>query len=228
MIAFFSGFDVGIDRSASFSTLLVAIVVVVVLCDYGHLHVWRHMSFGCVARVSHAICWKLQMYINCPGGSTYSIMAIYDAMQWVSLWFFFVVWRFVGSITSCEPPQFALHWSGLVSEGRPRFLKPPSGNRSVGTDYTLSAEVAVLLTSGRVMWMQIKPDVSTVCFGIAASQGALLLAGGKKGKRFAMPNARIMIHQPQGGCGVLPLTSLLSLAIANYETVVWRFSVYVL
>lgn len=51
---------------------------------------------------------------------------------------------------------------------------------------------------------QIKPDVSTVCFGIAASQGALLLAGGKKGKRFAMPNARIMIHQPQGGCGVIP------------------------
>jgi ATP-dependent protease ClpP protease subunit len=42
-----------------------------------------------------------------------------------------------------------------------------------------------------------------VCFGIAASQGALLLAGGEKGKRFAMPNARIMIHQPQGGCGVL-------------------------
>lgn len=55
-----------------------------------------------------------------------------------------------------------------------------------------------------VFWEQIKPDVSTVCFGIAASQGALLLAGGKKGKRFAMPNARIMIHQPQGGCGVIP------------------------
>jgi ATP-dependent Clp protease protease subunit len=49
--------------------------------------------------------------------------------------------------------------------------------------------------------LQIKPAVSTVCFGIAASQGALLLAGGEKGKRFAMPNARIMIHQPQGGCG---------------------------
>jgi ATP-dependent Clp protease protease subunit len=71
----------------------------------------------------------IKMYINCPGGSTYSILAIYDTMAW------------------------------------------------------------------------IKPAVSTVCFGIAASQGALLLAGGEKGKRFAMPNARIMIHQPQGGCG---------------------------
>lgn len=50
--------------------------------------------------------------------------------------------------------------------------------------------------------MQIKPKVGTVCFGVAASQGALLLAGGEKGMRYAMPNARIMIHQPQGGVGV--------------------------
>nr|CAD1832322.1 unnamed protein product [Ananas comosus var. bracteatus] len=69
------------------------------------------------------------MYLNCPGGSTYSIFAIYDCMSW------------------------------------------------------------------------IKPKVGTVCFGVAASQGALLLAGGEKGMRYAMPNARIMIHQPQSGCG---------------------------
>ncbi|MEW6086900.1 MAG: ATP-dependent Clp endopeptidase proteolytic subunit ClpP [bacterium] len=45
----------------------------------------------------------------------------------------------------------------------------------------------------------IKPDVSTICMGQAASMGALLLAAGKNGKRFALPNARIMIHQPLGG-----------------------------
>ena len=45
----------------------------------------------------------------------------------------------------------------------------------------------------------IKCDVSTVCIGMAASMGAFLLAGGAKGKRFALPNARIMIHQPLGG-----------------------------
>ncbi|MDD6190164.1 MAG: ATP-dependent Clp endopeptidase proteolytic subunit ClpP [Firmicutes bacterium] len=45
----------------------------------------------------------------------------------------------------------------------------------------------------------IKPDVSTICMGMAASMGAFLLAGGKKGKRFALPNAEIMIHQPLGG-----------------------------
>ena len=45
----------------------------------------------------------------------------------------------------------------------------------------------------------IKPDVSTICMGMAASMGAFLLAGGAKGKRFALPNAEIMIHQPLGG-----------------------------
>ncbi|BAK47339.1 MAG: ATP-dependent Clp endopeptidase proteolytic subunit ClpP [Lachnospiraceae bacterium] len=45
----------------------------------------------------------------------------------------------------------------------------------------------------------IKCDVSTICMGMAASMGAFLLAGGAKGKRFALPNAEIMIHQPSGG-----------------------------
>ena len=45
----------------------------------------------------------------------------------------------------------------------------------------------------------IKPDVSTLCIGQAASMGAFLLAAGSKGKRFALPNSRVMIHQPMGG-----------------------------
>ena len=45
----------------------------------------------------------------------------------------------------------------------------------------------------------IKPDVSTICFGMAASMGAFLLAEGTKGKRYALPNSEIMIHQPSGG-----------------------------
>lgn len=45
----------------------------------------------------------------------------------------------------------------------------------------------------------IKPDVSTICVGLAASMGAFLLSGGAKGKRFALPNSEIMIHQPSGG-----------------------------
>jgi ATP-dependent Clp protease protease subunit len=45
----------------------------------------------------------------------------------------------------------------------------------------------------------IKPQVSTICIGMAASMGAFLLAAGAKGKRFALPNAEIMIHQPSGG-----------------------------
>ena len=45
----------------------------------------------------------------------------------------------------------------------------------------------------------IKPDVSTICIGMAASMGAFLLLSGAKGKRFALPNSEIMIHQPLGG-----------------------------
>ena len=58
------------------------------------------------------------------------------------------------------------------------------------------------VTAGLAMYdtMQyIKPDVSTICIGMAASMGAFLLAGGAKGKRYALPNAEIMIHQPSGG-----------------------------
>jgi len=45
----------------------------------------------------------------------------------------------------------------------------------------------------------IKPDISTICIGMAASMGAVILAGGTKGKRYALPHSRIMIHQPWGG-----------------------------
>lgn len=59
-----------------------------------------------------------------------------------------------------------------------------------------------VITAGLAIYdtMQfIKPDVSTTCIGQAASMGAFLLAGGAKGKRFCLPNARTMIHQPSGG-----------------------------
>jgi ATP-dependent Clp protease protease subunit len=59
-----------------------------------------------------------------------------------------------------------------------------------------------VVTSGLAMYdtMQyIRPEVSTVCLGQAASMGSLLLTAGAKGKRFALPNARIMVHQPSGG-----------------------------
>lgn len=59
-----------------------------------------------------------------------------------------------------------------------------------------------VVTAGMAIYdtMQyIKCDVSTICIGMAASMGSFLLAGGKKGKRFALPNAEIMIHQPSGG-----------------------------
>jgi ATP-dependent Clp protease protease subunit len=58
------------------------------------------------------------------------------------------------------------------------------------------------VTAGMAIYdtmQQIRPDVVTICFGLAASMGAFLLSGGAKGKRMSLPSARIMIHQPSGG-----------------------------
>lgn len=66
------------------------------------------------------------------------------------------------------------------------YINSPGGNVSDG--------LAILDTMNH-----IKPDVSTTCVGLAASMGAVLLSAGKKGKRFALPNAEVMIHQPWGG-----------------------------
>jgi ATP-dependent Clp protease protease subunit len=66
------------------------------------------------------------------------------------------------------------------------YINSPGGHVSAG--------LAVLDTMNH-----IQPNVSTVCVGMAASMGAVLLSAGQKGKRFALPNAEIMIHQPSGG-----------------------------
>jgi ATP-dependent Clp protease protease subunit len=66
------------------------------------------------------------------------------------------------------------------------YINSPGGHVSAG--------LAILDTMNH-----IQPDVSTVCVGLAASMGAVLLSAGKKGKRFALPNAEVMIHQPSGG-----------------------------
>ena len=79
------------------------------------------------------------------------------------------------------------------------FLESENPNKDISF-YINSSGGAV--TSGLVIYdtMQyIKPDITTVCIGQAASMGSLLLAAGSKNKRFALPHARIMVHQPSGG-----------------------------
>ena len=66
------------------------------------------------------------------------------------------------------------------------YINSPGGNVSSGLAVYDTAQF-------------IKPDVSTICVGLAASMGALLLAGGAKGKRYCLPHSRMMIHQPSGG-----------------------------
>jgi ATP-dependent Clp protease protease subunit len=69
----------------------------------------------------------------------------------------------------------------------------------------------------------IKPDVATVCIGQACSMGSLLLTCGTKGKRYALPNARVMIHQPSGGVGgrAADIAKAVPQAPAP-KTTVWR------
>ena len=89
--------------------------------------------------------------------------------------------------------------SASVSVAQLLFLEADDPNKDIQL-YINSPGGSV--TAGLAIYdtMQyIKCDVSTVCIGMAASMGAFLLSGGAKGKRFALPNAEIMIHQPSGG-----------------------------
>ena len=69
----------------------------------------------------------------------------------------------------------------------------------------------------------IKPDVSTICVGQAASMGAFLLSGGAKGKRFCLPNSRVMIHQPLGGFqGQASDFEIHAKEILSIKAIVWN------
>ena len=79
------------------------------------------------------------------------------------------------------------------------FLESEDPDKDINLDLKSPGGVT---TSGLAIYdtMQyIKPDITTICMGQAASMGALLLAAGAKGKRYALPHSRIMIHQPLGG-----------------------------
>ena len=79
------------------------------------------------------------------------------------------------------------------------FLEAENPNKDIS--YYINSPGGVV-TSGLAIYdtmEYIRPDVATICIGQAASMGSLLLAAGAEGKRFALPNARIMVHQPSGG-----------------------------
>lgn len=82
-----------------------------------------------------------------------------------------------------------------------QFLYLESENPNKDISFYINSPGGVI-TAGLAIYdtmIYIRPDVSTVCIGQAASMGSLLLAAGAKGKRYALPNSRIMLHQPSGG-----------------------------
>jgi ATP-dependent Clp protease, protease subunit len=96
----------------------------------------------------------------------------------------------VGPVTETSANLIVAQFLFLESENSDKdvhlYINSPGGSVSAG--------LAIYDTI-----QYIKPDVSTLCVGQAASMGALLLAAGSKGKRFCLPNSRVMIHQPMGG-----------------------------
>ena len=118
----------------------------------------------------------ISLYINSPGGSVYAGLAIYDTMQFIK----------PDVQTICVGIAMSMGALLLAAEDPDRdiwlYINSPGGSVYAG--------LAIYDT------MQfIKPDVQTICVGIAMSMGALLLAGGAEGKRMALPNAKILIHQ---------------------------------
>jgi ATP-dependent Clp protease, protease subunit len=90
---------------------------------------------------------------------------------------------------------------GVASLIAAQFLFLESENPTKDISFYINSPGGVV-SSGLAIYdtMQyIRPEVSTVCIGMAASMGSLLLTAGAKGKRFALPNARVMVHQPSGG-----------------------------
>jgi ATP-dependent Clp protease protease subunit len=90
-------------------------------------------------------------------------------------------------------------YSRLLNSAQLLFLESENPNKDIALYINSPGGV---VTSGLSIYdtMQyIKPDVSTVCLGQAASMGSLLLAAGAKGKRYSLPNSRVMLHQPSGG-----------------------------
>ena len=109
---------------------------------------------------------------------------------------------------SANPTASNLGTTGHVIIGESKDIPPHEGGGTTDPEdpdkdihfYINSPGGSVTAGMGIYDTMQyIKPDVSTICVGSAASMGAFLLSAGAKGKRFALPNAEIMIHQPSGG-----------------------------
>ena len=127
----------------------------------------------------------IHLYINSPGGSVTAGMAIYDTMQFIKP---DVSTLCIGQAASMGAFLLAGGAKGkrfALPNSRMMIHQPLGGYSGHASDIDMHAF--------------IKPDVSTLCIGQAASMGAFLLAGGAKGKRFALPNSRMMIHQPLGG-----------------------------
>ena len=129
----------------------------------------------------------IQFYINSPGGSVTDGMAIYDTFSRLLNDRIVMLCEEVNDTSASLVVAQLLYLEGQdPDKDISLYINSPGGSVTAG--------LAIYDTM-----QYIKCDVSTICIGMAASMGAFLLSSGAKGKRLALPNSEIMIHQPMGG-----------------------------
>ena len=128
----------------------------------------------------------ISLYINSPGGSVTAGLAIYDTMNFIKC----------DVSTICVGMAASMGAFLLSSGAKGKRLALPNSEIMIHqpSGGSVTAGLAIYDTM-----QYIRPDVSTICIGSAASMGAFLLSSGTKGKRYALPNAEVMIHQPLVG-----------------------------
>lgn len=147
----------------------------------------------------------IKLFINSPGGSVTAGMGIYDAMQVCKLTLCAITSSAFASSVCCinKGPSYTRQQTSAAQQDVCFVPLAPNTLQHYALDGHGSSQPhngCPDMSSESMCSLQMcRADVSTYCFGLAASMGAFLLTAGAKGKRFSMPNARIMIHQPLGG-----------------------------
>ena len=160
----------------------------------------------------------VSLYINSPGGSAYAGLAIYDTMQFIKPDVQTICYGIAMSAGSLILTGGAKGKRMSLPNSRILIHQPSGGFEGQSSDIEIHAKEILALRerldqiyvnspggdvyAGLAIYdtMQfIKPDVQTICVGVAMSMGALLLSGGAAGKRMALPNSKILIHQVSAG-----------------------------
>lgn len=163
----------------------------------------------------------IKLFINSPGGSVTAGMGVYDAMMVTAF-----TDRLRHTLTILQRLHHNHQWESCRLLSMSQYASIETCMNPAVRSLLLSLVVCYQLYVSCAAPQMCRCDVQTYCFGLAASMGAFLLGAGTKGKRYSMPNARIMIHQPLGGAsGQVGLFRCTSSAAKKHLTDVFSPSI---